>query len=165
MQKQIRQERTDYTPLRRSCYARNNAAILHLFRRLQPALDVEQHPRAIRMMADGLEQQLPIDAVEEALDVEIEHPVVAPAAHTSCAHGINCRSAGPLAIGTGNRRGIPARDVAAGNDGRLPGRRDPLPSGCPTGACRRSLSVFPLAVPVEESSSLRTSDSKACRGC
>src|SRR5262249_36049785 len=101
MQKQIRQERTDYTPLRRSCYARNNAAILHLFRRLQPALDVEQHPRAIRMMADGLEQQLPIDAVEEALDVEIEHPVVAPAAHTSCAHGINCRSAGPVAIGIG----------------------------------------------------------------
>jgi hypothetical protein len=32
------------------------------------------------MMTDGLEQKLPIDAIEEALDVEIEHPVVTPAA-------------------------------------------------------------------------------------
>ena len=52
-------------------------------------------------MADCLEQRLPLDAVEEALDVEIEHPVVAPAAHTSYAHGIKCRSAGPVAIGIG----------------------------------------------------------------
>jgi len=101
MQKQIRQERTDYTPLRRPRRTRNNAPILHLLRCLQPALNVEQHPRAIRMMADGLEQQLPIDAVEEAFDVEIKHPVVAPAAFPSCTHRINGRSAGPVTIGIG----------------------------------------------------------------
>jgi hypothetical protein len=39
------------------------------------------------MMADGLEQKLPIDAIEEALDVEIEHPVVTPAALASLVHG------------------------------------------------------------------------------
>ena len=101
MQKQVRQQRTDYTSLRRSCGARNNAAVLHLLRRFQPALDVEQHPRAVCMMTDSPEQQLPIDAVEEAFDIEIEHPVVTPAALTSCAHGIERRSAGPVAIGVG----------------------------------------------------------------
>jgi site-specific DNA recombinase len=51
--------------------ARDDAAILHLHGRLQPAFDVEQHPRTVRMMTDGLEHQLPIDAIEKALDVEI----------------------------------------------------------------------------------------------
>jgi hypothetical protein len=64
-----------------------------------------------------------------------------------------------------SRRGMSAPDVAAGNDERLPGRCDPLPSGYPTVACLRSLSEFPLAAPAEESSFLRTSDSRACRGC
>ena len=53
------------------------------------------------MMADRREQKLPIDAVEEALDVEIEHPVVAPAALTSLMHGVDRRFAGPVAIGVG----------------------------------------------------------------
>jgi len=53
------------------------------------------------MMADSLKQQLPVNAVEEAFDIEIEHPVVAPATLTGCAHGIECRPAGPVTIGTG----------------------------------------------------------------
>src|SRR5262245_35160035 len=64
--------------LRRSRHARHNTAVLHLHRCLQPALNVEQHPRTVRMLTDRLEHQLPIDAIEEALDVEIKHPVVAP---------------------------------------------------------------------------------------
>jgi hypothetical protein len=53
------------------------------------------------MMADCLEQQLPIDAVEEPLDVEIEHPVVAPTALTSLMHGVDRRFAGPVAVRVG----------------------------------------------------------------
>jgi hypothetical protein len=53
------------------------------------------------MMADSLERQLPVDVVEEAFDVEIEHPVVAPTPLTSDAHSIECRSAGPVTIGIG----------------------------------------------------------------
>ena len=53
------------------------------------------------MMADSLEQQLPFDAVEEAFDVQIEHPIITPAPLTRCTHGIECRSAGPVAIGIG----------------------------------------------------------------
>jgi hypothetical protein len=40
----------------------------HLHGRLQPALDVEEHPRTVRVMTDRLEQKLPIDAVERLLD-------------------------------------------------------------------------------------------------
>jgi hypothetical protein len=48
------------------------------------------------MLADRLEQKLPVDAIEEALDVEIKHPVVAPAALAGLCHGINRRFAGPV---------------------------------------------------------------------
>src|SRR5262249_9292974 len=75
MQEQVCKERADDPTLRRSRGARHDAAILHLHRRLQPALDVEPHPRAVRMMTDRLEQQLPIDAVEVTFDVDVEHPV------------------------------------------------------------------------------------------
>src|SRR5215469_14212586 len=52
-------------PLRRSCRARHDTALLHLHRCLQPALDIEQHPWTIRMVTDRPEHQLPVDAVEE----------------------------------------------------------------------------------------------------
>jgi hypothetical protein len=68
---------------------------------LQPTLDVEQHQWAIRMVADSLEQQLPIDVVEVAFDVDVEHPVVSPAALTSVTHGINRQLARPVAIRVG----------------------------------------------------------------
>src|SRR3974377_965870 len=53
------------------------------------------------MSTDGLEHQLPINAVEEALDVEIKNPVGAPAALASLAHGINRRFSGSVAVGVG----------------------------------------------------------------
>src|ERR1700756_2138467 len=51
------------------------------------------------MVTDRPEQQLPINAVKESAHVEIEHPVVAPAALTSGLHGIYCRLTGSVAIG------------------------------------------------------------------
>src|SRR5947208_4487663 len=80
VQEQVRQERADHPSLRRPRRARHDVAVLHLHRRLQPALDVQQHPWTVSMMTDGLEPKLPIDATEEALAVEIDHPVVTPAA-------------------------------------------------------------------------------------
>src|ERR1700735_3479254 len=53
------------------------------------------------MVTDSPEHQLPIDAVEEALDVEIEHPIVAPTALTSRAHRLDRRFAGSVAVGIG----------------------------------------------------------------
>src|SRR6266436_3903318 len=53
------------------------------------------------MMPDRLEQPPPIDAVEISLYVDIEHPVIPPAALTGLAHGIDRRSTGPVAVGIG----------------------------------------------------------------
>jgi len=53
------------------------------------------------MLADRLEEQLPVDTVEEGAYIEIEHPVAAPAALASLAHGIDRRFAGPVAVGVG----------------------------------------------------------------
>src|SRR5207245_9264637 len=82
VQKQIRQDGAYHPSLRSSRRARHNAAVLHLHWRLQPAFDIEQHPRAVGMLTDRLEHQLPIDAVEVAFDVDVEHPVVSPASLT-----------------------------------------------------------------------------------
>jgi len=68
------------------------------------------------MMMDCLEQKLPIDAVEEALDVEIEHPVVAPAALTSLMHGVDRRFAGPVAIRVGMKHRLHDRLQVASGD-------------------------------------------------
>src|SRR5262249_4788867 len=106
----------DPPSVRRPRRARPDVAVLHLHRRLQPTLDVEQHPRTVRMTTDSLEQKLPVDAIEEALDVEIEHPVVAPAALASLVHGIDRRFAGPVAIGVGVERRLKYRLQVASDD-------------------------------------------------
>ena len=68
------------------------------------------------MLTDRLEQKLPIDAVEVGFYVEIEHPVVAPAALTSLAHGVDRRFAGPVAIGVGVKHRLQTRlQIATGN--------------------------------------------------
>ena len=68
------------------------------------------------MTTDRLEHQLPIDAVEEALDVEIENPIVAPAALACLAHGINRRFAGPVAVGVVVEHRLQDRlQIATGN--------------------------------------------------
>src|ERR1700719_4533690 len=95
--------------LRRSCCPRHDTAVLHLHRSLQPALDVEQHPPTVRMMPDRLKQPLPIDAVEIGLYVDIEHPVIPPAALTSLAHGIDRRSTGPVAVCVGVKHSFQIR--------------------------------------------------------
>src|SRR3984893_368197 len=100
---------SDNPALRRSCCARHDTAVLHLHRSLQPALDVEQHPPTVRMMPDRLEQPLPIDAVEIGLYVDIEHPVIPPAALTSLAHGIDRRSTGPVAVCVGVKHSFQIR--------------------------------------------------------
>src|SRR6516162_5526324 len=64
-----------------------------------PALNIEKHPRAIRMVANCLEQQRPIDAVKIALDVNIEHPVEPPAALSGLPEGVDRRSAGAVSVG------------------------------------------------------------------
>src|SRR5438270_13886612 len=51
------------------------------------------------MVTNCLEQQLPIDAVKIALDVNIEHPVEPPASLSGLLEGVDRRSAGAVSIG------------------------------------------------------------------
>src|SRR6201987_5640072 len=131
MQEEICQQGRDHPALRRPRRARHDTAVLHLHPRLQPALDIEQHPRTVRMVTDRPEHQLPVDAVEEAFEVEIEHPVAAPTTLTSCAHGIDRRFAGTIAVGIGMEHRLQDRLQRAsggflGGVGRPP--QDPPPA-------------------------------------
>jgi hypothetical protein len=56
------------------------------------------------VLAHGPEEQLVVDAVEEALDVDIDDPVVAPATLARRPDRIDRRTAGPIAIGVGMER-------------------------------------------------------------
>ena len=116
VQKQICQQGANYPALRRPGPARYDTAIFHLNGHLQATLDVEQHPATVRMVTDGLEQQLPIDAVEVAFDVNVEHEVIPPAALTGLTHGIDRRSTGPVAIGIDMKHRFQTRLQVAADD-------------------------------------------------
>src|ERR1700720_3361235 len=86
------------------------------------------------MMTDSPEHQPPIDAVEETLDVEIEHPVVAPTALPSLAHGLDRKFAGSVAVGVGMKHRLHDRlQKAAGDPLReaVSNRRNPQRSRPP----------------------------------
>jgi len=55
------------------------AGVIGVFqRRFEPPLDVQHHPDVVGVRLHGLDQQIMVDAVEERLDVQIEHPVLLP---------------------------------------------------------------------------------------
>src|SRR5215469_6102560 len=99
VQEQISQDGADHPSLRCPCPTRDDAAVLHFDGSFEPALNIEKHPRAIRMVANCLEQQRPIDAVKIALNVNIEHPVEPPAALSGLPEGVDRRSAGAVSVG------------------------------------------------------------------
>ena len=69
---ECRQQGTDDTTLRRSRCPRHDAAVLHLHRRLQPALDVEQHPWTIRMTTDCFASATPNRCCRRAFHVDVK---------------------------------------------------------------------------------------------
>jgi len=84
MQEQIGQQQRDQPAQsmrsgRRAPLPRDKLTAIEAHRRLQPPLDVEPHPRVVGVPTQRAKQQLVEGGVEEALDVDVEHPVVAPA--------------------------------------------------------------------------------------
>ncbi len=67
VQEKVGQKRADDPSLWRSTIPLHKTAILQHRRSRQPALDVEQHPWARRVLAHSPQEQLMIDAVEEPL--------------------------------------------------------------------------------------------------
>ena len=70
---------TDNSPLRRPALPVDQIPIRHAHGRPQPPFKVEQNPWAVRVPPYRSHQEVPIDFIEEALDVEVEHPVARPA--------------------------------------------------------------------------------------
>src|SRR3954467_15658829 len=89
---------TDDPTLRCSRCSRHDATVLQLHGRLQPALDVEKHPGASRMFADRPQEKIPIDAVKVAPYIDVQHPVVPPAALAGLPDGVDRRSAWSVPI-------------------------------------------------------------------
>src|SRR3954469_8219541 len=87
VEKQIREHGTYHCPLRSSSASCNQGAVRHAYRRLQPSFQVKKYPFAVGMSTHGQHQETPVDLVEEALDVQIEHPIVIPttaSGHDQC---------------------------------------------------------------------------------
>src|SRR5580698_710025 len=101
VQEQVGQDRTDHASLRGPRTAWLECAILPLHRRLQPALNVEQYPRAVGMPTQRAQQQLPVETVEKRLDVDVEYPVVPPATLAGEAYRIERRPTRSVSVGVG----------------------------------------------------------------
>src|SRR5450759_1138009 len=75
--------------------------IVHLACRPAPSANVRGRGASIcnPCVAARPAQEFPIDIIEEALDVEIEHPVIVPASPPGHAQSIMCRFLRPISIG------------------------------------------------------------------
>src|SRR5664279_2387576 len=65
----------------------------------QPPLHIQHYPAGLGVLLDGLDDQVPPDAVEEPPDVQIDHPVVLPATIPAGSDRIQCRPLRPIAVG------------------------------------------------------------------
>ena len=109
VQEQISQDGADHPhPEARPCRTRDDATVPS-FRRelLASARYREARPWAVGMVANRLEQPLPIDAVKIALDINIEHPVRSPATLSGSSGGRRSPSAGAVSIGVIVEDGAP----------------------------------------------------------
>ena len=111
-----------------------------------------------------LDDEIPPDAVEELLDVQIDHPVVLPAPLPACRHRVQRRPARPVPVGVRMEDRFRPSPPAAG--------RPPSARSCPRQwaprefwSRRHAVSVFPPPSPEAESTSPTTSGSRSCTGC
>src|SRR4051794_3747653 len=98
MQKQVGQDRANDPALWRPLFSWHKRTVLQHLGCFQPTLDIQQHPPTLRVLAHRTQEEPPIDAVEETLDVKVDDPVVAPASLTRCPDGIDCRTPRPISI-------------------------------------------------------------------
>jgi hypothetical protein len=90
VEKEIRQHGADNSPLRGTAPSVNQVPIRHAHGRPQPPFKVEQNPWAVRVPSHSPHQEVPIDFIEETLDVEVEHPVISPATLPGFGEGVMC---------------------------------------------------------------------------
>lgn len=79
VQKEIGKQGADYSSLWRPFLPAAQRAIYHLNRRFQPPFNVEDYPVTFGMFPHRPHQELMVNIIEKALDVEVKHPVESPA--------------------------------------------------------------------------------------
>ena len=79
MHEEVREQRTDDTPLRGAHGPRTQNSFRPFDRGLQPPLEVQKKPRIIRMMAYRTHDQAMIKIIKETFDIQINDPVRSPA--------------------------------------------------------------------------------------
>jgi hypothetical protein len=102
---QVGQQGRDRRALWGSLLSCDEGAVWHLHRGFQPPFDVEQQPALVGVVSHRFEQQIMGHAVEEGPNVEIDHPVLLPAAptgHGQCVMGASPRSIA-VAVGVEDR--------------------------------------------------------------
>ena len=79
VQKNIRHQRTQ--PLRPAGSPSSAAPAFRppVGRELRATAEIEENPRALRVLPHGSKHQFVVEIIEESLDVQINHPVIAPA--------------------------------------------------------------------------------------
>ena len=90
VKKEISQYRADNRTLRGSSISTDQGSVRHAHGCLEPSLNIQQHPFAVRVVAHGTHQKFPVKSVEETFDVEIQDPVPLPTSlpsHGQCIVG------------------------------------------------------------------------------
>ena len=100
-QEEMRQQRARDPALWRPLLPRDQGAVGHLHGGFQPPLDVQHHPWAVGVLLHRPPQKPVVDGVNEAWDVAIEHPVIAPASLARLTDGLQRRLPRPVPLGIG----------------------------------------------------------------
>src|SRR5712692_921869 len=79
VQKNIRHQRTHHSALRRPLRPRRQRPILQLDGSFEPPLEIEENPRALRVLPHGSKHQFMVEIIEEAANVQVNDPGIAPA--------------------------------------------------------------------------------------
>ena len=99
VQEDIRQQRPDHSALRRPLRPRHLRSILQWGGSFEPPLDVAEHPRALRVLPPRPENQFVVEMIEEAADVQVNDPGIAPASLPRASAGVERGVARPIALG------------------------------------------------------------------
>jgi len=99
----------DHSALRGSLRARDARPFRRLHIALQPSLDIEPNPRLRDVLAHGLHEEMVVEGVKEALDIEINHPVIPPAMGPRLRESLMGACPGPIPERGGMKDGFQSR--------------------------------------------------------
>jgi hypothetical protein len=109
MPEERRKDRADATALRPPLSPLDAGAVLALHGRLYPPCHLQEAPWTGRVLPERPQEQRRVHGVKEPLDVQIQHPVVAPTPLPGDAEGLYCRLARSRALRVRVKMGLENR--------------------------------------------------------